>query len=83
MYAYVCEIVVVEAGPSELPIVEVEAERLDEVQGCADVRAQADDVASVAGDLRGDEHDVERFVSHRPSSTVLRSERVTGARMRP
>ena len=44
-------LVVVEAGAAQLLVVEGEAERLDQVQARAGVRAQADHVAGVGRDL--------------------------------
>ncbi len=51
-------LVIVEPAPTQLGVVEGEAERFDEMQVDAGVRAQPDDVAGVGGDLGLDEHDV-------------------------
>jgi len=64
------EFVVVESGAAQLRVVEVEAERADQVQPCAAVRAQADDVARVGRDLGFDQYDVKQ-ISLPASSVVL------------
>ena len=55
-------LVVVEAGAAQARVVEREAQRLDQVQPRAGVRAQADDVAGVGRDFGLVEDDVEHAV---------------------
>ena len=54
------EFVIVEAGAAQARVVELEAQRFDEMQPRAGVGAQANDVARVGRDLRLEEDDVER-----------------------
>ena len=56
------ELVVIESGTAEEPVVEGEAQGLDQMECRADVGAQANDVARVGRNLGPDQHDV-----HRPS----------------
>ena len=56
---HVGQVAVVQSGTLELLVLEVEAERLDQVQAGAGIRREADDVAGVGRDLRMDEDDVE------------------------
>src|SRR5438105_6573897 len=53
------KLVVIEAGALELPVVQGEAERLDQVQPAAGVGGKADDVAGVRRNFGMDENDVE------------------------
>lgn len=69
------ELVVIEPGPAEEPVVEVEAQGFDEVERRADVGAQPNDVARVGRNLGSDQHDV-----HRPS--LLYPDWVTSSRLR-
>jgi dihydroorotate dehydrogenase (NAD+) catalytic subunit len=57
-------LVIVEAGPLHARVVQREAERPDEVQRRPGVRAQADYVAGVGGDLGFEEHDVEHAYNY-------------------
>ena len=59
MSLHIDELAVVEAGAPEFLLLEVEAERLDELQLRARVGAQADDVPRVRRDLRFVENDGE------------------------
>jgi hypothetical protein len=43
---------VVEPGPTQLPLLEIEPERLDQVQAGAGVRAHPDDIAGIGRDFR-------------------------------
>ena len=53
------ELVIVEAGAPQLLVVEVEAERCDQVQSRAGIRRKANHVAGIGRNLRRDQHDVE------------------------
>lgn len=53
------EFVVIEAGPAQVLVAEVEAERLDEMQFGAGIGAHADDVAGIGRNFRMDEDDGE------------------------
>ncbi|MNW63991.1 hypothetical protein D3C74_422310 [compost metagenome] len=58
MHLHRGEVVVVQARPAELGLVEVEAQRLDQVQAGAGHGREADRVARVAGDAGLEEHEV-------------------------
>jgi hypothetical protein len=58
MHRHRGEVVIVEAGALQLPVLEGEAERLDEVQPRAGVGGEADDVAGIGRDLGMDEDDI-------------------------
>ncbi len=53
------ELVIVESTAAQRGTVQIEAERPHEMQPGTHVRAEADDVSRVRGDLRFDEHDLE------------------------
>ena len=56
------EVVVVQARPAQLGVLEVEAQRLHQVQLGAGHRGEADGVAGVAGDFGGVEEDSKHVV---------------------
>ena len=53
------KVVVVEAGAPQRRLVEGESQPADEMQFCAGVRAQADDIAGIARDLGLEQQHVE------------------------
>ncbi|EDT11909.1 hypothetical protein BgramDRAFT_1515 [Paraburkholderia graminis C4D1M] len=63
MHIHLGVLVIVEAGAAQLGVVERKAERLDQMQTCAGVRTQADDVAGVRRNFRFDENDIEHKVT--------------------
>ena len=52
---------VIESGSTQPFVIQLKAERLDQVEGEAGIGAEADDVAGVGGDLRLIEHHVEHL----------------------
>ena len=59
MHDDVCQVVVVQPGPAQLGLGQVEAERLDEVQARTGRRRESDGGARVPRDPRGEEHQVQ------------------------
>ncbi len=47
MYPQIGPLMVIESGTAQTPVIEAKAQRLDEMQLAARVRAQADDVAGI------------------------------------
>ena len=60
MLMHLCELPVVQAGTAQTLVLEVETERVDQVQGAAGIGAQAYDVAGVGRDFRLVEDDVKQ-----------------------
>ena len=54
---------VVHPGPFEVFVVDLKAQRMDEVQSCPDGKACPSDVSRVVGNQRGAQHDVEAGVA--------------------
>src|SRR5262245_1535435 len=77
-----CELVIVEPGAPELPILHREAERLDEMKPAAGVRCQANDISGVGRDLGLNEDDVEHQDGGSVRATTQFTTRAAPARLR-
>jgi len=52
MHAHLDELVVIEAGPPQRTLADIEAERLDQMQAAARIGGQPDHIAGIGRDFR-------------------------------
>lgn len=59
MYGETGPFVVIQPGASQMPVAQIESQRLDQMQLCASIGAEADDVAGIGRDFWLVENDME------------------------